>query len=203
MEYEEVEVNSKRWFDLTPLKNEEFRPIKNYEGLYEVSNYGRVKSLGKNKGWCKSLEKIMKISFDKDGYCRITLCKSNKYYNFGIHRLVAKTFLPNFNNYKEVNHIDMNKTNNVVSNLEWCNQNYNLHYGNRNEKISKALSKPIIQYTKDNEKIKEFESINQASKELKLSTTHISQCCRNIKYHKTCGGYIWKYKEEKNGKQGN
>ena len=195
MEYEEVEVNSERWFDLTPLLNEEFRDIKGYEELYQVSNYGRIKAKEKKNGWCLNCERIMKTHLDKDNYYRITLCKKGKNKVCGIHRLVAQAFLPNLDKLPEVNHIDTNKINNKVNNLEWCSQDYNLHYADRNEKISKALSIPIIQFTKDNIKIKEFESINQAARELKLSSAHISECCRNLKYHKTYGGFIWKNKE--------
>lgn len=195
MRYEEVEVNSERWFELTPLLNEEFRDIANYEGLYQVSNYGRIKSAKKKNGWCLYHERIMKTNRDKDNYYRINLCKNNKTKNFGVHRIVAITFIPNMNGLPEVNHIDTDKTNNKVINLEWCTQDYNLHYGDRNKKISKALSIPIIQYTKDGIKLKEYSSINEAAKELNLSTTHISECCRKIKYHKTYGGFIWKYKE--------
>lgn len=110
IKYEEVEVNSERWFDLTPLLNEEFRDIKGYEGQYQISNYGRVLSLVR---WCSktnSFYERLKIKKNqknqkKNYICwRILLSKNNNKKSFLIHRLVAEAFIPNPKNLPEVNH---------------------------------------------------------------------------------------------------
>ena len=114
MKYEIIEVNSKRWFDLTPLLNEEFRDIIGYEGLYQVSNYGRVKTLK----ICNTTNKHQKTKILKEcestgGYYIVNL--SNK--SQRVHRLVAMAFIVNLNNYYCVNHIDGDKSNNYFNNL--------------------------------------------------------------------------------------
>ena len=90
---------------------EEYRDIKGYEGLYQVSNLGRVKSLGNNKS---KKEKILSGYPSTGGYLQVILCKNNKKKPFSIHRLVAQAFIPNVNNYPQVNHKDEDKTNNKV-----------------------------------------------------------------------------------------
>lgn len=102
------------------MENEVWKDIPNYEGLYQVSNLGRVKSLSKNiKG--RNYKEIIKVpSLGGKGYYRLPLCKNGKNKYFYIHRLVAKAFIPNFNNKPTVDHIDRNKLNNEVSNLRWA-----------------------------------------------------------------------------------
>ena len=113
-----------------------WKDIKGYEGLYQVSNKGHVKSLNYRR---TGKEGILKGRLDKDGYLRVGLCKNKKQKPFYIHRLVAKAFLPNPNNLPEVNHIDENKENNHVENLEWCDRKYNNNYGSRNERASVSM----------------------------------------------------------------
>lgn len=116
---------------------ETWKPIKNYEGLYEVSNKGQVRSLNyKRTGEIK----ILKLRVNKYGYLQVHLSKNGKHYAKSIHRLVAQTFIPNPNNYSQVNHKDEKRDNNNVENLEWCNCKYNNNYGNRNKKISESIS---------------------------------------------------------------
>ena len=111
--------------------NEEWRDIKGYEGLYQVSNLGRVRSFYNNKG------KILKGTPDKDGYLRVALYKNGPK-KYGIHQLVAKMFIPNPNNLPAINHKDENKQNNTTENLEWCTIAYNNSYGDRLKKVSKT-----------------------------------------------------------------
>ena len=117
-----------------------WKDIVGYEGLYQVSNFGRVKSLAKYKNgnggskfWRK--ERILKPANTGRGYLMVVLIKEKKRTTYILHRLVAQAFIPNPNNLPQINHKDENKTNNVVSNLEWCDNKYNSNYGTRNVRI--------------------------------------------------------------------
>ena len=108
-----------------------WKDIEGYEGLYQVSNLGRIKSLNYlNTG----ITKIMKQNLSGN-YATIGLCKKGKVKTRYIHRLVAETFIPNTDNYLEVNHKDENKQNNRVDNLEWCTRKYNINYGTHNQRM--------------------------------------------------------------------
>jgi uncharacterized protein YerC len=105
------------------MSNQEiWKDIVGYEGLYQVSNLGNVKSFNKNK--------LMKIGFHQDGYNRLWLSKENKSKGFLLHRLIAIHFIPNPNNLPEVNHKDANKLNNSIGNLEWCSHSENMAHAN-------------------------------------------------------------------------
>lgn len=107
---------------------EEWKPVVGFESLYAVSNLGRVKSLNyRNQGF----EKIMRLSTSPDGYYYLTLYKNNKGYTKRPNRLVAEAFIPNPNGYEEVNHIDTNRKNNIVTNLEWCTHAYNIEHSKK------------------------------------------------------------------------
>ena len=112
-----------------------WKDIPEYEGLYQVSNFGNVKSLNY---LCTGKEKIMKPTKNKDGYLYINLYKDGKRKMFKVHRLVCFAFLENLLNYPCVNHKDENKENNHVNNLEWCTHEYNNNYGSKNERASEA-----------------------------------------------------------------
>lgn len=125
--------------------NEEWRDIKGYEGLYQVSNYGRVRSVARIVTWknnqLKSYKsRIMKVR-QKNGYYTVSLYKDFNSRDIRVHRLVGEAFIPNPENLPFINHIDENKLNNRVENLEWCTRQYNNNYGSRNHKISVARSK--------------------------------------------------------------
>lgn len=115
--------------------------IKGYENMYQISNLGRIKSLQREtrnrNGKYIIEEKIMKPMVATNGYLIACLWKNNKQKKIVIHRLVAEAFIPNHNNYNEVNHKDEDKTNNKVDNLEWCSHKYNMNYGNVKGKISR------------------------------------------------------------------
>lgn len=155
---------------------------------YIIDEYGNIYSLFYNK--------YMKPREDKDGYLRVGLAIKSKTKYFYVHRLVAQTFLSNPNDLPQVNHKDGNKKNNHYSNLEWCTiQENNLHAlrtGLRNMK-NDGCSKIVEQYTKDMELIKTYPSACEVHRQLNISQSHVSECCRGVL--KTYRGYIWKYKE--------
>lgn len=170
---------------------EKWKDIKGYEGLYQISSLGRVKSLARStkNQYCKS-NYIMKSEVQKSGYKKIGLYKNRKQTYFSIHRLVAEAFIPNPNNYPCVNHKDENKNNNNVINLEWCTYEYNNCYGTRLLRLSNSRKKKVAQYDKKNNLLKIWESEEEAIKTLGISN-HIYDVCNNLR--KTCGGYKWKF----------
>lgn len=156
-------------------------------GLYQVSNLGKVKSLKYNK------PKILKIGYTKRGYGSINLCKNGKISHRTIHRLVAEAFIPNPNNYPCVNHKDENPRNNNVDNLEWCTYQYNMNYGTCAERRNKSNKISINQYDKLNNFIKQWTSAIDIQNETGINQASIIKCCRNEL--KTAGGFIWKYED--------
>lgn len=170
--------------------DEIWKDIKGYEKLYQISNKGRIKSLErktfKADKYGQSLllhkEKILTNNIMKSGYSMITLYKSGKPKSYFIHRLVAQAFIPNPNNYKEINHIDKDRKNNNVNNLEWCTRAYNNAY-------SKA--KAVNQYNLQGKFIKTWESAKQAAEENNIYRSNITSCCKGKA--KTTGGFMWKY----------
>ena len=162
------------------VMKEIWKDIKGYEGLYQISNFGNIKSLRTNK--------LVKAFKNTKGYCQVSLWNNNVKKMFVVHRLVAQEFIPNPNNLLQVNHKDEDKKNNNVDNLEWCSVKYNCNYGTRNIR----LSSPVICV----ELNKRFNSINDASNELNIQQAHISGCCAKRKHYKTAGGFHWQYVEE-------
>ena len=120
-----------------------FKPIKNFEGYYEISNLGRVRSTS-YKG-----VKILKPCKLKNGYLNVILCVNQKKIHKNLHRLVAETFISNPNNYDVVNHIDGNKENNIVSNLEWCTTKYNSYHAKINNLLNRYYDRPCAKLTKE------------------------------------------------------
>lgn len=190
-----VEPNSERWFDLNLLKNEKFKSVKNYEGLYEVSNYGRIKSLKRNT----THDRILKCCYTKRGYCRVCLCKNNKKRKFFIHSLVMSAFCENFyKNGLQVNHKDENKSNNCIDNLEWCDNVYNINYGTGILRSKQKKYKQVEQYTMNNVFVAKYESIQAASiavssKHNKSGVYRISKCAKGqlLSYQ----GFKWRFLE--------
>ena len=163
---------------------EEWKDIKGYEGLYQISNKGRVKSLGNNK---TRKEKIRDGKIGNRGYKKISLCKNGKEKKYSIHRLVAEAFLPNPDNLPVVNHKDENKLNNNVENLEWCTQAYNVNYSHNNCKSRK------IQCV-------ETQQIFDSSEDIICKMFNGKGYSSNIREHlrgrtKSCYGYHFKFVE--------
>ena len=185
------------------MNKEIWKDIPDYEGLYQVSNLGKVRSLdhvrknGKeNNHICVSKGKILTPGKDNNGYMIVVLSKDGKTKSYRIHKLVASSFLNNKNNLKCINHKDEDKTNNNVNNLEWCTHKYNNNYGTKPQKISKANSIKVNQYDKNHNFIKTWGSLTEASKHLKKdrAVVNISKCCK-LKV-KSAYGYIWRYANE-------
>jgi len=180
-------------------KEEIWKDIKGFEGLYQVSNLGRVKSLEretirKDGSKLPIKERILKPQKGL-GYLRVALCKgSGKGKLFFVHRLVCEAFHENTENKPCVNHIDENKINNVASNLEWCTYKENLNHGTRNAKAAKALGKAVGQYTRDGKLIKIWQSTHEVERQLGFSNKSISRAARGER--KTAYGYVWKYVDE-------
>ena len=180
-----------------------WKDIVGYEGLYQVSNLGRVKSLSKfhctSKNYSSlgywSKEKILKPIIGVQGYLYVNLYKNKKHNFKRIHILVAQSFIKNPNKFSMVNHKDENVMNNVVSNLEWCDNKYNLNYGTAQERKAQKHNKPILQFDLNGNFIKEYESITQASKELNIKIDYISSCC--LGRRRKTKGYVFKFKNDK------
>lgn len=177
--------------------NEIWKPVVGYEGLYECSNMGRVKSLDRYvphryDGEFQFIKgTIRKTKYNNGGYEMITLYKDGKEKTHLVHRLVAQAFIPNPNNLPEVNHKDENTKNNCVDNLEWCNREYNLYYGTRRQRQAEKEMVPVIQYTKDGMLIKKWDSMQSVMDDLGINRGNISNCCSGR--CKSVGGYKWKY----------
>lgn len=176
-----------------------WKDIPGYENLYQVSNLGRVKSLCiiHNKKVDTSKTLIRKLSYNILGYQFIGLRKNGSRKQFYVHRLVATLFIPNPDNKPQVNHIDGNKSNNIVSNLEWVtiseNQRHAVRIGLKKGRKGSVnpCSKPILQYTISGEFIKKWESIASAAKSYNVSRESIKHCLVG-ESHQSCG-YVWKF----------
>lgn len=172
-----------------------WKHIIGFEGIYQISNIGRVKSLERKVGHRLLKEKILSptINNTKDGYLQINLSINKKRYPKLIHRLVAEAFIENPNNLPCINHKDENKINNNVDNLEWCDYKYNANYGTALIRSIQKKSRKIGQYSIDGELIAEFNSARDAERKTKFKQVLISKCCKGTIKH--AYNFIWKYIE--------
>ena len=177
-----------------------WKDIKDYEGCYQVSNLGRIKSLerkvrGKSPQSLQIVkEKIRVLSHTTEGYTYVVLAKNGKNKTFLVHRLVAEAFIPNPNNLKCVNHKDENKQNDCADNLEWCTYSYNNTYKDIHlRRNMDNTTRKIIQYDLDMNEIKRWNSIAEASKFYNIQQSNIISCCKGKRTH--CAGFKWRYYE--------
>ena len=176
-----------------------WKPVVGYEGFYEVSNMGRVKSLERKDCLGRAVkERILKQTVTHDGYLVVGLYAGGKLKTLKVHRLVCEAFNDNRDEKPEVNHINENKTDNRACNLEWCTRRENVNHGSRNDRaangIAKALSKPVGQYTLDGELVKKWPSTMEVQRQAGFSQGYISKVANGKR--KTAYGFIWKYKNE-------
>jgi hypothetical protein len=176
------------------VAKEEWKPIKGYEGFYEVSDQGRIKSVArtlimKNGVRRPIKEKIINGSAQASGYLNVTLSKNGTCEKLRIHRIVAEAFVPNPDHMPEVNHKDENKQNNAAANLEWCDRKYNNIYGTAKLRSAITQGKPVLQIL-DGEIVNAWPSAGMAAAFTNATQGGISSCCRGEM--KTSGGYEWK-----------
>lgn len=182
------------WFSLNDMPGEEWRCVVGYEGIYKVSNYGRVYSLYNSRNG-SGHNGIRKLYVNKFGYLVIDLCKNGVHKLQKVHRLVGKAFIPYCENKNMINHKDGIKTNNYVSNLEWVTALENLNHAIQ---VLKRGLRPVYQIDPtNNKKIRSFNSIKDAAKHVNVTSTLLCHVCD--KPARTAGGYKWETKEVKNG----
>ncbi|MGJ7024974.1 NUMOD4 domain-containing protein [Petrimonas sulfuriphila] len=181
-----------------------WKDIVGFENMYQISNYGNVKSLERIVPFGRSYRTIKERIVNKydngKGYLYVKLYKKHKETDKYVHRLVAESFLINPNEYPQVNHIDENKQNNMVENLEWCSVSYNIKYANgMNKRLTtrikngaKTAERPVLQFSLNGDFIKEFKSAYQANRELNIHEPNIRESIK--RKNGTCGGFRWVYK---------
>lgn len=181
-----------------------WKPIPNYEGFYEVSNTGKIRSVYRYK-------RVLKPMISNSGYERVDLFKNKKRQQVSIHRIVAKVFCENPNGKPCVNHKDENRLNNNAENLEWVTHQENRNYGTAEarrrshtdyskeifkinaRRNGKKTARPVSMFTKDGQYLNSFESAAEASRQTGIYFTTIT---RAIRRGINAGGYAWRYAEE-------
>lgn len=177
------------------MPTEIWKDITGYEGLYQISNFGNVRNM--------KFYRAVNI-YKHKGYLRVALCKNNHCTHFYVHRLVAQEFLLNPLNKSEVNHIDGDKTNNRIYNLEWCTRKENMEHARKSglwkvtENMRKALiiyhKKGVSQYTMTGSLVRSFDSAKSASDYTNINSSNITLCCKGKR--NSAGGYIWEYTDK-------
>ena len=175
--------------------NEIWKDIPEYEGLYQASNLGNIKSLKRYKQNHSKLqlvnEKILSKHINKtNGYEYVVLTKNGIEKNIRVHRLIANTFIPNIKKLPQINHKDGNKKNNRVDNLEWCTNKENVIHAHKTGLAENKNKIKVNQYDLQGNLINTYRSIVEASKNTGISIGNISLCINNKR--KTANKYIWK-----------
>lgn len=183
---------------------EQWKPIPQYEELYEVSDKGNVRSIAQytrhHTVVSRPNPRMIKAELTHDGYVRVSLSNHGVHKHFLVHRLVAITFIPNPNNLPQINHKDENPQNNSVDNLEWCTGMHNCNYGLHCQRIKERLAikhhraKSVAQLDRNGNTVKIYKSVNDAAREMGVRGENISRCC-NGKNIQSCG-YGWKYVDD-------
>ena len=169
---------------------EQWKPIPGFEGLYEVSTCGRVRTV-RRQGSRGGILKQTTLH----GYRMLALCKDGKYTRMGAHRAVALAFIENPNGLPFVNHKDENKTNNNADNLEWCTCTYNNNYGTARQRSSETKYRTCIGVWPDGT-VRKYDSCTIAAKETGISQGNIWGACNGL--WKRAGGVEWRYEDQQN-----
>lgn len=184
------------------FENEIWRDIPNYEGIYQASNLGRVRSFDKviaqkNNSTAIKKGRILKPSTSHSGYYQLVLSKQLIRKSYKVHRLIWLAFYGSIPEGYEVNHINEIKTDNRLENLNLMTHKENCNWGtgierNTKKRINGKCSKPVLQFDLNDILVKEYQSINQAKRETGFNSSDISSCCNGKR--KTAHGFKWKYK---------
>ena len=186
-----------------------WKDIKGYEGYYQVSNIGRVRSLdryvattgnpsGRRLIKGKIKKQTLKTCGRDDGYYYVMLSKNNTDKSYLVHRLVAEAFIPNIDNLPCINHKDEDKTNNNIDNLEWCTIAYNNSYGTARERGGAKIRKAILKFDLDGNLLKKYKGLSIASKEENISKGNLENVCVRRNGKRTLNGFIFMYEEDYN-----
>ena len=186
----------------TSPANEVWRPVRDFEGLYEVSNLAQVRSVDRIVRGANAVSdsyethrkgRILKPAMASNGYLFVVLCKDGKHTHATVHRLVAEAFMPNPDNLPEINHKDEDKTNNLPSNLEWCDRKYNVNYGTSIDRRAPKFFKPIEQLTMAGQHVAYYNSISEFVRlhngKYRAGNIYMAAQGKN----KSSYGYRWRY----------
>lgn len=163
-----------------------WKPVVGFEKYYLVSDSGQVQS--------RRRYSALKPKIDRYGYKAVTLSVNGKHYHRTVHRLVAQAFIPNPDNLPTVNHINEDKTDNRVCNLEWVSIADNDNHGTRNERMADTKCRLPVEQVSEDGVIAVYKGVKDASRKTGINRCDIALCCKNIR--KTAGGYRWRYADE-------
>lgn len=183
-----------------------WKDIPGYEGHYQASTDGRIRSATKTvnvrNGKAVKKGKELKQFMLRKGYCGVNLSVEGRAHTKSVHRLIAITFIPNPDNLPCINHKDENPKNNCVDNLEWCTYAYNNAYGSCRAKAAQArmnnvrMSRAVLQYSLSGEFIAEYPSLAEVRRTFGYSAAHIDACALRKPGRETAYGYIWRFKDD-------
>ena len=186
-------------------ESEIWKDVAGYEGFYQASNRGNVRSLARVDSLGRKCRgRVLKQGYSSSGYLQVSLHKNGKFKNRTVHRLVAESFIHNPNGLPQVNHRDEVKDNNNVENLEWCDSKYNINYGTRIERVTRAQSKKVKATNIETNEVLTFNSTKEAGRK-GYDQSGVAKACKGV-YKTNTGkliggdghlyrGYRWEHLE--------